>query len=255
MSGLLAPVDEIEAHLGVLGDQVAAVMRPLIAPLREKWEWVTGDDEQVHETARRWRAMSQALTRVAQDEAAAAARVVGEWEGLAHDAFDEAVVQVVRDLDEVAERTSEVADLLDEAAVAVRDAERVVGELVRELIEWAAVSLVVSAAGAIVTLGASAAAGAAAAAAKAGIVGAKIATELSRLATELRRIQLALGVFECWVTTLTFAQRRLVIGIEKGLVKGLSGVDAAWAHPTIDLAHIIVDPGRPFEEAPTPAVR
>ena len=64
------------------------MLRPLVAPLLEKWEWVTGDDEQVHETARRWRAMSEAVSQVADDEQAAAARVVGEWEGLAQQAFD-----------------------------------------------------------------------------------------------------------------------------------------------------------------------
>ncbi len=249
MSAVAPPLD-IEAHFGALGHEIAAVMRPLLAPLLAKWEWVTGDDEQVHETARRWRAMSEALTRVANDETAAVARVDGEWEGLAHDAFGDAVIEVVRDVKELAVRTGGVANLLDEAAVAVREAERIVADLIRELIEWAAVSLVVSAAGAIVTLGASAAAGAAAAAAKAGIVGARIAAELSRLALELRRIQLAFGVFECWVKTLSFVQRRLVVAVEKSLVKGFSGVDAGWIGPTFDLAHITLDPGRPFEKTP-----
>ena len=135
------------------------------------------------------------MAQVADDERVAADRVVGEWEGRRTTPSTTPWRRLVRDLDEVAERTSDVADLLDQAAIAVREAERIVGDLVRELIEWAAVSLAISAAGAIVTLGASAAAGAAAAAAKAGVVGARIATQLGRLALELRRIQLVLGVY------------------------------------------------------------
>jgi len=249
MSARVAPVLDVEAHLGALGGEIAAVMRPLLAPLVEKWEWVTGDDEQVHETARRWRGMSEAVTQVADDERAAADRVVGEWEGWAHEAFDDAVVRVARDLEEVSVRTADVADLLDQAAVAVREAERIVGDLVRELIEWAAVSLVISAAGAIVTLGASAAAGAAAAAAKAGVVGARIAAQLGRLALELRRIQLLLGVYQSWVTSLSFVQRRLVSTVQGVVVKQLSGLDGSWQPPATDLARIRVEPERCFEEA------
>lgn len=250
MSARVAPVLDIEAQLGALGDEIAALIRPLLAPLIEKWEWVTGDDEQVRETARRWRGMSRAVAQVADDERAAAARVVGDWEGSAHDAFDDAVTRLARDLDEVADRTSGVADLLDQAATAVREAERVVGDLVRELIEWAAVSLAISAAGAVVTLGASAAAGAAAAAAKAGVVGARIATQLARLALELRRVQLLIGVYEAWITTLTFAQRRLVKLVQTLVVKQLSGADARWQPPAIDLARIRLGP-EPCGEEPT----
>lgn len=248
MSARVAPVGDIEAQLGALGGEIAAVMRPLLAPLLEKWEWVTGDDEQVHATAHRWRAMSDGLTQVADAQRVTADRVAGEWEGRASDAFDDAVEEVLRDLREVAERTGDVADLLDQAAVAVRETERIVGDLVRELIEWAAVSLVISAAGAIVTLGASAAAGAAAAAAKAGMVGARIAAQLGRLALELRRIQLVLGVYQSWVTSLTFVQRRLVSVAERVMVEQLADVDASWQPPAIDLARIRVSPERCFEE-------
>jgi uncharacterized protein YukE len=244
----VAPALDLEAQLGALGGEIAAVLRPLVAPLLEKWEWVTGDDEQVHETARRWRAMSEAVSQVAYDEQASVARVVGEWEGLAQQAFDEAVEEVVRDLKEVAVRTGDVADLLDEAAVAVRRAEQIVRDLIRELIEWAALSLAVSAAGAIVTLGASIAAGAAAAAARAGIVGARIAAHLGHLATELRRIQLVLGVYESWVKSLGFVQKRLVSTVQGIVIKQAVPLDGKWKPPAIALAGIRVDPERCFEE-------
>ena len=248
MSARVVPAGDIEVHLGALGGEIAAVMRPLLAPLLEKWEWVTGDDEQVHETAHRWRMMSDALTQVADGQRVASDRVAGEWEGWAYQAFDDAVDEVVRDLKEVAVRTGDVADLLDQAAVAVRETERIVGDLIRELIEWAAVTLVISAAGAIVTLGASAAAGAAAAAARAGVVGARIAAQLGRLALELRRIQLVLGVYQSWVKSLTFVQRRLISVAERVAVEQLAGVDASWQPPAIDLARIRVAPERCFEE-------
>ena len=248
MSGRVAHAFDLEAQLGALGGEIAGVMRPLVAPLLEKWEWVTGDDEQVHEIARRWRAMSEAVTQVAHDEQAAAARVVGEWEGAAQQSFDAAVDELARDLKEVAVRTSDVADLLDQAAVAVRRAEEIVGELIRELIEWAALSLAISAAGAIITLGASAAAGAAAAAAKAGIVGARIAAQLSQLALELRRIQLLLGVYQSWIKSLGFVQKRLVSTVQGIVVKGMTPLDGNWKPPAVDLAHIWVEPERCFEQ-------
>ncbi len=252
MSARVAHASDLEAQLGALGAEIAGIMRPLLAPLLEKWEWVTGDDEQVHETARRWRAMSEAVSQVALDEQTAIARVVGEWEGAAQQSFDDAVEEVVRDLKEIAVRTSDVADLLDDAAVAVRRAEQIVRELIRELIEWAALSLAISAAGAIITLGASAAAGAAAAAAKAGIVGARIAAQLSRLALELRRIQLVLGVYESWITQLSFVQRRLVSMVQAIVVKAVAPIDGNWKPPVVDLASIWVEPERCFEqEGPT----
>ena len=249
MSARVAQALDLEAQLGALGGEVAAVMRPLLAPLLEKWEWVTGDDEQVHETARRWRVMSEALTQVAFDEHESLARVAPDWEGLAQRSFDDAVEEVVRDLKEVADRTGDVADLLDEAAAAVRRTEQIVRDLIRELIEWAALSLAVSAAGAIITLGASAAAGAAAAAAKAGIVGARIAAQLGQPALELRRIQLVLGVYQSWVKSLDFAKKRLVAVVQGIVVKGVAPIDGNWKPPAISLAQVTVDPERCFDES------
>ncbi|WP_310528285.1 hypothetical protein, partial [Nocardioides sp.] len=236
MTARVAHAADLEAQLGALGGEIAGILSQLLAPLLAKWEWLTGDDDQVHQTARRWRAMSEAVSHVAHDERAASARVVDEWEGAAKRAFDDAVGELVRDLEEIAVRTAEVADLLDEAALAVRHAEQLVRDLIRELIEWAALSLAVSAAGAIITLGASAAAGAAAAAAKAGIVGARIAARLSQLALELRRIQLALGVYQSWISSLSFAQKRLVSTVQGIVVKGVTPLDAAWKRPALDLA-------------------
>ncbi len=248
MSAKAVAFYDVEAHLGALGVEIAAVMRPLLAPLVERWESVVGDDEEVHDTAQRWRVMAQALTQVADDERAALARVVGEWEGMAHLAFGGAVEAVVHDLDEIAERAGEVADVLDQAAVAVRRAEQLVRDLIRELIEWAALSLAVSAVGAIVTLGASVAAGAAAAAARAGIVGARIASHLAELAVELRRIQLVLGIYEEWLKGLTFVQKRLVSTAQGIVVKGVAPIDGNWKPPAITLAGIRVDPERCFGE-------
>ena len=245
-SAAQASVLDFEAHLGALGGEIEALMRPLVAPLVEKWEWVTGDDEQVRETASRWRMLSHDLTDVADGERAAATRAAADWDGCAHEAFDEAVERVVRDLEQVAGRTSDVADLLDEAANAVGQAERIVAELVRELIEWAVVTLAISAAGAIVTLGASVAAGAAAAAARAGIVGAKIAARLGELALELRRLQLALGVYEVWFKGLSVAQKQLVRAAERGVIGGFTGVDCDVPSPMIDLAMVRLETERSF---------
>ncbi|PUA81255.1 WXG100 family type VII secretion target [Nocardioides currus] len=248
MTAAVAPALDLEARLGALGGEVAAVMRPLVRPLVERWEMVVGDDEQVHETARRWRMMAEALTQVADDERASLARVGGEWEGLAHGSFDRAVDDVVRDLTEISRRARDVAGLLDEAAVAVRRTEMVVRELIHELVEWAAISLAVSAAGAIITLGASVAAGAAAAAARAGIVSARIATQLAQLALELRRIDFALGIYQTWVKSLGLVQKRLVKAVQGYVVHALVPIDGDWKPPAIALAQIAVEPETCFEQ-------
>lgn len=252
MSGTVVGTLDLEARLGALGAEIAAIMRPLVAPLQEKLEWVTGDDEQVQETAWRWRAMSESLTQVAVDERIALDRLDGAWEGLAEDSFHEAVDEVVKDLEELTSRAADVADQLDRAAVAVRRVEQIVRDLIRELIEWAALSLAVSAAGAIITLGASVAAGAAAAAAKAGIVGAKIATQLGQLALELRRIQLVLGVYESWLKDLGFVKRRLVTTIQGHIIKELAPIDGDWKPPVTDLGHIWLDPEETLDQVHVP---
>ena len=147
MSGALG----VEASIGALGAEIAAVMRPLLRPLIEQWESLTGDHEAVHATAARWREMARGIDTVADTQRAAATAVAPEWEGRAHEAFAVATDDAVRDMRRLAERTADVGDLLDEAAAAVHEAELLVASLIRELIEWAALSLAVSAATGLVT--------------------------------------------------------------------------------------------------------
>lgn len=254
MSAAVAGRFDLEAQLGALGGEIAAIMRPLVEPLLEKLDWVTGDAEQVNDVARRWRLMSSALDRVADQERACLTDVDGEWEGRAQLAFEEAVDDVVRDVRGLVTRTEEVADQLDLAAEAVHRVEGIVRDLIRELIEWAALTLVVSAAGAIITLGASAAAGAAAAAARAGIVGARIATQLGQLALELRRIQLVIGVYQAWLGNLGMVKGQLVKTVQGQVVKAILPIDGDVLDPIKGLVDITLDPETCFEQdLPGPA--
>ena len=70
-----------------------------------------------------------------------------------------------------------------------------------------------------------------------------------QLALELRRIQLLLGVYQSWIKSLGFVQKRLVSTVQGIVVKGMTPLDGNWKPPAVDLAHIWVEPERCFEQA------
>jgi hypothetical protein len=65
---------------------------------------------------------------------------------------------------------------------------------------------------------------------------------------ELRRIQLLLGVYQSWIKSLGFAQKRLVSTVQGIVVKGVTPFDGKWKQPALDLAHIRVEPEHCFEK-------
>lgn len=231
--------DEAEGWMSGLLGEIYSVLKPLVNPLVEKWDSVVGQPESVNQVAAEWRGMSESLTNLAAFQKESAAATASGWEGLAHDAYVEKVQEVAAAISEMADQVKGVAGFLDQAAEEVRNVEQLVKELIFELIEWAAVSLAVGAAGAIFTLGASVAAGAAAAAARAGVTGAKIANLLRKVEAALRKIRAMIKAYQTWLKSLAFKKRlAFKAAVQTPLVKAVTGLDANWKDPAIDLGEI-----------------
>jgi uncharacterized protein YukE len=223
---------------GLLGG-VYSVMKPLVDPLVEKWDSITGDDASVHATADRWHGMAEDLRAVAIGARESASATDAAWAGLAHDAFGAAAAELADQIEAIAGQVEGVSGFLREAAEEVKHAEDLIRELIWELVEWAAVTLAVSAATAIVTLGASAVAGAATAAAKAGVTGAKIANLLSKVAAVLARIRDALRAYKGFLKGLDFKKRFVFrAAVEKPIVRHLTGLDGNWKVPAYELGSV-----------------
>ena len=230
---------EAEGWMSGLIGGVYSLMKPLVDPLVEKWDSVTGDDAAVHATADRWYAMAADLRDVATGERGSASATDAAWAGLAHDTFRAAAGELADQIDDIAAQVESVGGFLREAAEEVRNAEELIRELIWELVEWAAITLAVSAATAIVTLGASAVAGAATAAAKAGVTAGRIANLLSKVAAVLGRIRDALRAYKAFLKGLDFKKRFVFrAAVEKPIVRHLTGLDGNWKVPAYELANV-----------------
>ncbi|MFI9260354.1 WXG100 family type VII secretion target [Streptomyces sp. ISID311] len=165
---------------------VDSIMRPLVEPLAEHLECVTGDDEGIQEAAKLWRDQAADLRDLIADQRRDRADLAHEWTGEAAEAFQGHLAEMETALQQEADDMDAVADVLEQAAEQCRLAEQVVTMLIQELIEWALIELAVALATSIVTAGVSVAAMGAMAVSRAGITSARIAEKLKSLAEELR---------------------------------------------------------------------
>ncbi|GAB2634985.1 hypothetical protein GCM10027270_24540 [Nocardioides ginkgobilobae] len=102
---------EAERSMSGLIDGVYSLMRPLVDPLVEKWDSVTGDDASVHATADRWRDMADDLRQVAAGARESAASTHATWAGLAHDPFGAAAADLATQIDDIAGQLEGVSAL------------------------------------------------------------------------------------------------------------------------------------------------
>lgn len=188
VTGAVSVWDKINGWMAPLDGMVDALLRPLVQPLADMFDSVTGDSAEVRSTAQRWRDLGTTIDRLAQHHRDVIAPIAGGWEGDAHDAFQASMRELLVAVDQLADGTRETAEFLEDAAMEVELAEEMVATIIRELIEWALLTLAVSAALSLVTLGASAVAGGAAAAAQAAVAGSRIASVLARIASLLQRL-------------------------------------------------------------------
>ncbi|MFI0259030.1 WXG100 family type VII secretion target [Streptomyces sp. NPDC017056] len=185
-SGALGAYNKVNDWMSGFDSAVDAIMRPLVEPLAEHLEAVTGDDEGIAEAAKLWRDQASELRDLIADQRRDRADLAHEWTGQAAEAFQGHLAEMEAGLEQEAADMDAVADVLEQAGAQAKLAEQVVETLIRELIEWAIIELAVALATSIITVGASAAAAAATAVAQAGIVSSRIARILHELASELK---------------------------------------------------------------------
>jgi uncharacterized protein YukE len=202
--------DKINSWMAPLSGMVDNLMRPLVQPLADQFDSITGDSESVKATAEKWRAMADKVKALGEFQTSIATTVAGSWDGQSSEAFQQTVAKLVDEIEAMESHFDDVAEFLDDAAMEVKVAEDAVEAIIRELIEWALLTLAVSAALSIVTLGASAVAGAGAAAARAAVAGSKIATILTKVAQALEALAKALKALKAMKGLQGFAARALV---------------------------------------------
>jgi WXG100 family type VII secretion target len=156
------------------------LMRPVVEPLAEQLEFVTGDPEGLQDAADLWAKQAGELRDLLADQRRDRADLAHEWSGEAADAFFNELIDLEAEFEAEAADMEGTAELLREAAEECRVVQEMVETVIRELIEWALITLAASAAFAALTAGVSAAAGAAAAAAEGSLAATRQHTEEDR---------------------------------------------------------------------------
>ncbi|WP_052389966.1 WXG100 family type VII secretion target [Streptomyces sp. NRRL B-24484] len=192
VSGAVDAYTKINQWMSPLGSVIDEIMRPIVEPLAEPLEFVTGDPEGLEAAAQLWRRQATELREVVADQRRDRAALAHDWQGEAAEAFLRELAEYETALEAEADDMDATAELLDEAAAESRMAQDLVETVIRELIEWAIITLAASLAFSVVTAGISLAAEAAAAAAEGTIASARIANLVAKLARALKKIEEAM---------------------------------------------------------------
>lgn len=220
---VLSVWDKINGWMSPLAGAVDAILRPLVQPLADQFDTITGNAESVRGTAEKWREMARKVRAVGDFQASLASGTTPGWQGESQEAFQGLISQLVGEIEAMGQQFDDVGEFLDDAAMEVEIAEQAVEDIIRELIEWALLSLAVGVALAVVSFGVSAAAGAAAAAAKAAVAGSKIAMILAKVAQALAALSKALKALKAMKGLQGMVARGLLV---KPLVQPLTGLSA-----------------------------
>jgi len=192
VSGAVDAYTKINDWMSPMGSLIDEIMRPIVEPLAEPLEFVTGDPEGLTAAAELWRRQAQALREVVADQRRDRANLAYDWQGEAADHYQQELAEYETALEAEADDMDLTADQLEEAAAQCRVAQDLVETVIRELIEWALITLAASLAFSVVTAGISLAAEAAAAAAEGAIATTRIANLVRKLASALKKIEEAL---------------------------------------------------------------
>jgi WXG100 family type VII secretion target len=221
----LSALDKVSSWMSPLSGIVDAIMRPLVKPLADQLDFITGDSEAVRGTSEKWRQMGQKVRAIGEFESQVSSKVAGDWQGDASDSFQNMVSQLLQEIEQIAAAMDDTAEFLDDAAMEVEVAEKAVEDLIRELIEWALLTLATSLALSFISFGASAAAWAAAAAAKAAATGSKIASVLAKVAKVLQELSALIKMLKTAKGLEFTVARFLVKGfLIKPVVKSATGL-------------------------------
>ncbi|MEP7762348.1 WXG100 family type VII secretion target [Sanguibacter sp. 25GB23B1] len=224
VTAALSVWDKINSWMGPLDGLVDALLRPIVAPLADMFDWVTGDSDAVRSTAQRWADLARTIDALVDYQQDVLLPLAQGWDGPAHDAFATAMRDLQDQVREIAEASRQTGDFLDDAAMEIEVAEEMVATIIRELIEWALISLAVSAALALVTWGASSLAGAAAAYAEGAIAASRITAIVTKVAQALTALARAAKVLRAakLISWHTLAKMMTITPVVK-TVTGLTG--------------------------------
>lgn len=224
-TGVVSVWEKINAWMGPLSGAIDSLMRPLVQPLADTFDSITGDSAEVRSTAERWRSLRRQAQALADFERDVVSRAVEGWEGDASDAFRARLTELCSQIEELAGEMGSTAEFLDDAAMEVELAETLVEDIIRELIEWAIITLAVSAATSIITLGLSSVAGAGVAAAKAAHATSRIARIVIKVAQALERLSDALKKLKMGPKLQKLALKFLISStVVKPVVKASTGL-------------------------------
>ncbi|MFF4701373.1 WXG100 family type VII secretion target [Streptomyces chattanoogensis] len=187
-SSAVSAYNKVNDWMSGMDSIVDDIMRPLVEPLADQLEFVTGDPETLNEAAKLWRDKASELRDVVADQRRDRADLMHEWTGQSAEAFQNNLAELETAMEAEADDMDKTAEVLEGAAEQAQFAQEMVETVIRELIEWALITLAAAVALSVVTAGVSLAAEAAAAAAESGIASARIASLVARLARELKSL-------------------------------------------------------------------
>jgi WXG100 family type VII secretion target len=209
------------------------LMRPVVEPLAEQLEFVTGDPEGLQSAADLWAKQADELRDLIADQRRDRADLAHEWSGEAADAFMNELVDLETEFEAEAADMEATAELLREAAEECRVVQEMVETIIRELIEWALITLAASAAFAALTAGISAAAGTAAAAAEGALAATRIASLVARLARALQKIADRMKALSVLAKTNRFSTAKPWTWQHVGDLRTPDGLRAFVAHQVV----------------------
>ncbi|MDQ0761095.1 WXG100 family type VII secretion target [Streptomyces canus] len=209
------------------------LMRPVVEPLAEQLEFVTGDPEGLQNAADLWAKQAGELRDLLADQRRDRADLAHEWSGEAADAFFDELIDLEAEFEAEAADMEGTAELLREAAEECRVVQEMVETVIRELIEWALITLAASAAFAALTAGVSAAAGAAAAAAEGSLAATRIASLVARLARALEKIAERMRALSVLAKTNRFSTAKPWTWKHVGDLQTPDGLRAFVAHRVV----------------------
>ncbi len=156
---------------------------------------VAGNPQELLHAGQEYAALAAQIQRIGQEQRADRARLAGQWEGQAYDAFSTAMSQLETQIQGLAQATASTQQVLDAAAQACTEGADAICQIFGALISWLITSFVVNAVLAIFTFGAALAAevaeavsGALASLAQVVQVSEKVAAVLERVAEILDQL-------------------------------------------------------------------
>lgn len=226
-SGVVSAWERISSWMGGLSGAVDAILTPVVRPLADQLDFLTGDSAAVRTTAQRWQDLGVVVTGLADYQRDVVRAVRSDWTGEAADAFAARMSGLSTAIDDLAKELAVTGEFLDDASLEVETAEQLVETIIRELIEMLIITILAALALSWLTAGISAAGGALAAAAEGAIASARIATIVAKVAAALQQ-------FSALLKTSWLLKTATTLLVVKPVVRTVTGVTGDPLGESID---------------------